>query len=89
MVTIDEGMERAPALAKDEVRDDTNGRPDGKTERIVATRPHRRLTQAELDGFLEKAAALVRRSVSLNMKLLFLPPELVVSASVCVAARRR
>ena len=59
MVTIDEGMERAPALAKDEVRDDTNGRrPDGRNDRIVATRPHRRLTQAELDGFLEKAAAL-------------------------------
>jgi hypothetical protein len=57
MVTIDEGMERPPALAKDEVRDYTNGRPDGRTAWIVATRPHRRLTQAELDGFLEKATA--------------------------------
>jgi type I restriction enzyme M protein len=42
-----------------------NGAPRGSARRgsTVNSRPHRRLTQAELDGFLEKAADLLRGGV--------------------------
>jgi hypothetical protein len=63
MATIEQGMQQGPRAAREEVAAGPNGRPNGRTGRIVATRPHRRLTQAELDGFLEKAADLLRGGV--------------------------
>ena len=56
-------LEGFPASAKDEMGNGTPGQRAGRTARTVATRPHRRLTQAELDGFLEKAADLLRGGV--------------------------
>jgi len=63
MAAIERGIEQRPRAAGEEVVAGPNGRPNGKIGRIVITRPHRRLTQAELDGFLEKAADLLRGGV--------------------------
>src|SRR5512135_798996 len=63
MAAIEQGTQKIPSAARDGVTAGPNGRPDGRTGRIVATRPHRRLTQSELDGFLEKAADLLRGGV--------------------------
>lgn len=63
MAAAEQGTQQIPTVAMDEVAPGSNGRPAGRTGRIVATRPQRRLTQAELDWFLEKAADLLRGGV--------------------------
>jgi len=62
MATTDERRREAMASAERRAGRDSNGTREARLG-SVATRLHRRLTQAELDTFLEKAADLLRGGV--------------------------